>query len=157
MGDPLFDDPTKPLYPLRVASELSNTSVYSLRKYVDEGLILPYQTPTKRRLYSQVDIKRILCIRKYLDEYGLNIAGIKALFAQVPCWLLKPCNEEDCIQCEAYTSATEPCWQVTTKGPTCKNEDCQTCAVYRLPEKCDDIKSLFKNLQQLNRADKKGE
>jgi len=112
MSDPLFDDPTKPLYPLRVASELSNTSVYSLRKYIDEGLILPYQTPTHRRLYSQIDILRIQCIRKYLDEYGLNIAGIKVLFAQVPCWLLKPCTEEDCMQCEAYTSITEPCWQV---------------------------------------------
>lgn len=151
-----FNDPTKPLYPLRVASDLSKTSVYSLRQYVDAGLILPYQTPSKRRLYSQIDIQRIKCIRKYLDEYGLNIAGIKVLFAQVPCWLLRPCNEDDCFQCEAYTSSTEPCWQITVKGPACKNEDCRTCAVYRLPEECDDIKSIFKRLELFNRT-KKGE
>ncbi|MBC8216615.1 MAG: MerR family transcriptional regulator [Candidatus Marinimicrobia bacterium] len=149
MEDKLFDDPAKPLYALRVASELSKTSIYSLRQYVDAGLILPYKTSSNRRLYSQVDIKRIHCIRKYLDDYGLNIAGIKAIFAQVPCWLLKPCSEADCRQCDAYTSATNPCWQVTVKGPTCKNEDCRVCPVYRLPEQCSNPKSIYKGLQNV--------
>ena len=75
-----IENPTTPLYPLRIAAELTNTSIYALRQYVDLGLILPYKSPSNRRLYSKVDIQRILCIRKYLDEYGLNIAGIKALF-----------------------------------------------------------------------------
>ena len=138
------DNPTAPLYPLRVAAELTGTSVYALRQYVDLGLIIPYKTPTNRRLYSKVDIQRILCIRKYLDEQGLNIAGIKALFASVPCWLVKPCPIEDREKCDAYTSLTEPCWQVTVKGPTCQNVDCRECDVYRLQEECSDLKSIFK-------------
>lgn len=142
------ENPTAPLYPLRVAAELTGTSVYALRQYVDLGLIIPYKTPTNRRLYSKVDIERILCIRKYLDEYGLNTAGIKALFAAVPCWLIKPCTESDCEQCEAYTSFTEPCWQVSVKGPTCQNIDCRVCEVYRLPEKCNDLKSIFKKFNK---------
>ncbi len=156
MSDPIFDDPVKPLYPLRVASELSETSIYSLRQYVDEGLILPYKTKSNRRLYSQVDIKRIQCIRKFLDIYGLNIAGIKAVFAQVPCWLLKPCEEADCFECDAYTSSSQPCWQAKNKGAACQNEDCRVCPVYRLPEQCSDPKSIFKGLHnQINMNNQK--
>ncbi|NOZ74332.1 MAG: MerR family transcriptional regulator [FCB group bacterium] len=139
-----LNDPTTPLFPLRVAAELTKTSVYALRQYVDLGLIIPFRTPTNRYLYSKTDIQRILCIRRHLDEYGLNIAGIRALFAQVPCWLVKPCPIEDCLTCDAYTSVIEPCWQVTVKGPTCQQADCRTCNVYRLPEKCQDLKTLFK-------------
>ena len=145
-----IDNPTAPLYPLRVAAELTGTSVYALRQYVDLGLIIPFKTPTNRRLYSKVDIQRILCIRKYLDEQGLNIAGIKALLASVPCWLVKPCPIEDREKCDAYTSVAEPCWQVTVKGPTCQNVDCRECDVYRLQEECNDLKSIFKKFNNQN-------
>ena len=148
MDSNLIENPTAPLYPLRVAAELTNTSVYTLRQYVDLGLILPFKTQTNRRLYSKVDIQRILCIRKYLDNYGLNIAGIKVLFAAVPCWLIKPCTQSDYEQCDAYTSLNEPCWQVSVKGPSCQNIDCRVCEVYRLPEKCNDLKSIFKKLNK---------
>lgn len=146
----IIPDSTTPLYPLRVAAELSGTSVYSLRQYVDLGLIIPYRTESKRRLYSQVDIDRINCIRKYLDDYGLNIAGIKTLFAQTPCWLIRPCTPEDRENCEAYTCLTEPCWNVKEKGSACRAADCRTCEVYKLAEKCSDIKTMFKNLNILN-------
>ena len=146
MNNKSIEDPTAPLYPLRVAAELTGTSIYALRQYVDLGLILPYKTPTNRRMYSKVDIQRILCVRNYLDKYGLNIAGIKALFAAVPCWLIKPCTESDCEQCDAYTSLTQPCWQVSAKGPICQNTDCRICIVYRLPEECNDLKSIIKKL-----------
>ena len=148
MNNNSIDSPTAPLYPLRVAAELTGTSVYALRQYVDLGLIIPYKTPTNRRLYSKVDIERILCIRKNLDEYGLNIAGIRALLAAVPCWMIKPCPIEDREKCDAYTSTTEPCWQVTVKGPTCKNVDCRECDVYRLHEECSDLKSIFKKFSK---------
>ncbi len=141
-----IDDPTAPLYPLRVAAELTGTSVYALRQYVDLGLIIPYKTPTNRRLYSKVDIQRIKCIRKNLDNQGLNVAGIKALLASVPCWLIKPCPMEDREQCDAYTSLTEPCWQVTVKGPTCQEIDCRECDVYKLQEECSDLKSIIKKI-----------
>ena len=149
----MIPDSTTPLFPLRVAAELSNTSIYSLRQYVDLGLIIPYKTATNRRLYSQVDIQRINCIRKYLDEYGLNVAGIKTLFAQVPCWLIRPCSENDRNNCDAYKEIAVPCWNVTVKGPECQNSDCRICDVYRLSEKCSDLKSLFKNLTELKVPD----
>lgn len=140
--------PTTPIYTLKVAAKLSNTSVYSIRQYVDKGLILPYCTRTHRHLYSQVDILGLRCIRRYLDEFGLNIAGIKALLAMLPCWLLKPCPSDDRSRCDAYISLTKPCWQVAVKGATCKQADCRTCKVYKDFQRGGDAKSLFKKLAE---------
>lgn len=141
------DDPTAPLYPLRVAAELSGTSVYALRQYVDLGLILPFKTSSNRRLYSKTDLSRIHCIRTCLDVHKLNIAGIRAMFAQVPCWLLKQCSADDQSKCDAYTAIADPCWTVSNKGPACRETDCRLCPVYRMSENCQDLKTIFKQLE----------
>lgn len=137
---------TRPLYTLGIASKLTGTPAHSIRQYVDRGLLIPYRTETNRHLFSEVDILRLKCIRKYLDEQGLNIAGINAIFALVPCWHIKPCSEEDRNDCEGYHSISEPCWKATVKGPQCRNTDCRVCNVYRLPEQCTDMKSMIKKL-----------
>jgi len=137
---------TDPVYTLGVASKLSETPAHSIRQYIDKGLIIPFKTDTNRHLFSEVDILRLKCIRKYLDEQGLNLAGINALFSLVPCWIIKPCSEEDRKDCDAYNSTSEPCWKATVKGPQCKNTDCRICNVYRLPEQCTDMKSMIKQL-----------
>ena len=139
-------DKTEPIYTLSVAARLSNTPQHSIRQYIDKGLIIPFKTETNRHLFSEVDISRLLCVRKYLNEQGLNIAGIKALFSLVPCWALKPCSVEDRENCEAYHSASYPCWEATNKGPHCKNSDCRVCNVYRISEQCHDLKSLLKKM-----------
>lgn len=141
-------DCTKPLYTLRVASELSDISKYSIRQYIDKGLIIPFKTESDRHLFSQIDIIRLKNIRTDLTEHGLNIAGIKRIMAQTPCWMIKPCKEEEYTQCEAYTSANKLCWEVTPKGPACAQVECRTCNVYQLVERCDDLKSLFKNIEK---------
>ena len=137
---------TDPVYTLGVASKLSETPVHSIRQYVDKELIIPFKTETNRHLFSEVDILRLKCIRKYLDEQGLNLAGINALFSLVPCWIIKPCSEEDRKDCDAYVSVSKPCWKATVKGPQCKNTNCRVCNVYRLPEQCTDMKSMIKQL-----------
>jgi len=145
-----LNDHTQPLYPLRVAADLTHTSVYALRQYVDLGLVIPHRTVKNRRLYSLVDIMRVRCIRKYIDEYGLNIAGVKTMFSQVPCWLIRPCSQADRQACDAYTAITEPCWNVKNKGVECQQADCRTCNVYRLPETCTDPKALMKHIESLD-------
>lgn len=137
---------TDPLYTLAVVSRLTNTPTHSIRQYIDKGLIIPFKTKTKRHLFSDVDILRLKCIRKHLDEQGLNIAGINALFSLVPCWLLKPCSEEDRQKCDAYTDVTKPCWLASNKGPQCQNSDCRLCPVYQLPEKCVNLKDFIKKI-----------
>ena len=135
----------EPVYTLGIASKLSEISGHSIRQYIDNSLIIPHTTTSKRHLFSQVDIIRLKCIKKQLSEMGLNIAGIKALYSLIPCWSLHPCSVDTREKCEAYYSVTVPCWEASDKGKECKNEDCRYCNVYRYPENYTDIKSLIKN------------
>ncbi|UCD36841.1 MAG: MerR family transcriptional regulator [Fidelibacterota bacterium] len=145
-------DHTTPLYTIGVAAKLTGTTVSTIRMYEEKGLIIPYKTPSGHRQFSDTDIIRIRCIREYLDRQGLNIAGIRAIMALVPCWLLKPCSDEDRRQCDAFTSNTEPCWAVAVKGLVCIDEDCRTCPVYHIPDRCRDVKSLYKELMEAPRS-----
>jgi len=141
-----WSDKTEPLYTLSVTSRLSGISVYTIQQWINKGLILPFKTPTRRNLFSEVDIKRLQNIRGLIDEHGLNIAGIKALYALIPCWILKPCTDKDRKVCQAYDSTSYPCWEAAEKGPECKHIDCRTCEVYRSPVEYENIKSLIKKL-----------
>ena len=133
-----------PKYTLGVASKLTEIPTHSIRQYIDKGLLIPYKTETNRHLFSDVDIQRLGCIKDYLDVQGLNVAGIKTLFSLIPCWSIKPCTVEDRKNCNAYLSEGTPCWEASEKGPLCKNTDCRTCKVYRLPEKCSSLKSILR-------------
>ena len=135
-----------PVYTLAVASKLSRIPTHSIRQYIDKGLIIPFKTVTNRHLFSDVDILRLKCIRKYLKDQGLNIAGISALFSIIPCWIIKSCDMEDRIKCDAYTSIKNPCWKASNKGSLCLTIDCRTCQVYKLPEKYSSPKEFIKEL-----------
>ena len=135
-----------PIFTLSIASRLSGVPSHSIRQYIDKGLLIPFRTEKNRHLFSEVDISRLKCIRKMITDGGLNIAGIKAMYSLIPCWEIKPCSIKDRSTCEAYHQVNAACWEASHKGPHCKNTDCRLCDVYRLPEECQDLKSLFKNL-----------
>ena len=136
---------TEPAYTLGTASKLSNISVHSIRQYIDHGLIIPHTTTSKRHLFSQVDILRLKSIKIQLSTMRLNIAGIKAMYSLIPCWLIHPCSIETREKCEAYYSNSVPCWEASDKEKECKNEDCRYCNVYKYLEEYTDIKSMIKN------------
>ncbi len=144
----ILEDNSKPVFTISVAAKLVDTSISTLRMYEEKGLIIPHKTQSKHRLYSAVDLSRLMCIRRHLDEDGLNIAGIKSLLALVPCWAIKPCSIENRNSCSAYTSTTKPCWEADKKGKECKEENCRDCPVYKLADQCTDIKQLYKKLLQ---------
>ena len=77
---------------------------------------------------------------------GIKLRWDKRLVFAIPCWLIRPSSVESREKCEAYYSVTVPCWEASEKGKECKNEDCRYCNVYRYPEKCTDIKSIFKKI-----------
>lgn len=137
---------TDPIYALGVAAKLSETSIYSIRQYIDKGLLIPYTTAANRHLFSDVDISRLKCIKNFLTKQGLNVAGIKAIFAMVPCWVLRPCTENDRNNCDAYYSINQMCWEASNKSDLCMNTDCRICEVYRLTENCTDLKELIRKL-----------
>ncbi|UCH61875.1 MAG: MerR family transcriptional regulator [Fidelibacterota bacterium] len=146
----LHKDPTAdqsmPLYTISIAAKLTDTTVHTLRVYETKGLIIPHRTSTGRRLYSDTDITRLRGIRRHIDQQGLNLAGIRSLMAMIPCWVLKPCGPEDWVECGAYESSTDPCWQASDKSSACRDEDCRLCSVYHIPDRTSDAKSLYKEL-----------
>jgi MerR family transcriptional regulator/heat shock protein HspR len=104
---------TTPVYTLSITSDISGIPVHSIRQYIDKGLIVPFRKESGRNLFSTVDIQRLKYINKLVDEDGLNIAGIRALIALIPCWAIRQCSTEEREKCEAYLSETYPCWEAT--------------------------------------------
>jgi MerR family transcriptional regulator/heat shock protein HspR len=93
-----------------------------------------------------VDILRLNFIQKLLDEGGLNIAGIRALLALIPCWAIRQCSNEERETRLPYLSDSYPCWEASEKGTLCKNTNCRECEVYRIVENYTDLKSFLKTL-----------
>ena len=137
---------TTPVYTLSTTSALSCIPTHSIRQYIDKGLIIPFKKESGRNLFSEVDILRLKFIHKLINDDGLNIAGIRALLAIIPCWAIRDCSDEEREKCQAFNSDRYPCWEASEKGTLCKNTNCRECDVYRIVENYPDIKSFMKTL-----------
>jgi len=143
-----IDNKNLPVYTIGVAAGLIGVSVHALRMYESAGILSPKRTETKRRLYSKNDINRLKCVRHFIKEDGLNIAGIKTVLSMIPCWKLKPCSEEDRKKCDAYYKMGEPCWIVQNVGDICQDVDCRDCSVYLNAASYTNIKELIKQVYE---------
>ena len=74
-------DPERPVYVISVAAGIVSVHPRTLRIYEDAGLVCPARTPTNIRLYSENDIRRVMWIRHLTQNLGVNLAGIRILFA----------------------------------------------------------------------------
>ena len=145
---------SEPVYTIGVVSSRFGISPETLRLYEREGLLIPHRTDTGRRLYSNVDLDWIECIRELITVKGLNISGIRHLLALIPCWELKPCTEEDRSNCVAYKSNDQVCWNLEVTGATCQNEDCYMCEIYHMAGNAGKMKQ-FLNLSPKTEEDDK--
>lgn len=75
----IWHDRKKPVYTISIVADILKCHPRTLRIYEEEGLICPYRR-NNIRLYSQEDIEMIKKICKLMDEFSLNLSGIKALF-----------------------------------------------------------------------------
>ncbi|MGD9487240.1 MAG: MerR family transcriptional regulator [Calditrichaceae bacterium] len=132
------------LYPIGMVAKIFDISVATLRLYEAEGLIIPRKSKGGHRLFTEVDLDRIHCIRDMIDEKGLNLAGIRMMLSAIPCWELKPCSLEERQSCDAYYESNSPCWMVENKAEICANEDCSQCPVYTQSNNCTNIKMILK-------------
>lgn len=69
-----------PLFPMGIVMQLTELSARQIRYYEEHDLIKPARTDGNRRMFSFNDIDRLLEI-KQLIEQGVNLAGIKQVFA----------------------------------------------------------------------------
>jgi MerR family transcriptional regulator, heat shock protein HspR len=130
-------------YRISEAAALLGISIPTLRMYEREGLILPFRRGSKHRRFSENDVQRIRNIRTMINTEKISIAGIKRLFALIPCWKIKSCSEELKQHCTAFNQHDEPCWMVMPKSLKCSNIDCRLCPVYKDLSDCADLKQLI--------------
>ena len=138
---------SRPMLTLSVISQLSGIPAHSIRQYIEKGLILPYKRENQRHLFCLNDVSRLKHIHSLIHDQGLNFAGIRSVLALVPCWKMHDCSEEDRNNCDAYTANTSPCWEASSKGRICKNEECRECEVYACLSNTTDLKSVIRNYQ----------
>jgi MerR family transcriptional regulator/heat shock protein HspR len=132
----------EPVFSISTAAKLLDVSVHTLRMYEREGLIIPFKKDSSQRLYSRSDIDRVECIRRAINESKISIAGIKTIFAMIPCYKIKMCNEKR-HACSAYTVHSKPCWTLKHDNNFCTGKDCRTCEVYMQYANCQTIKEKF--------------
>jgi MerR family transcriptional regulator, glutamine synthetase repressor len=72
-----------PLFPIGIVMQLTELSARQIRYYEEHGLVSPARTEGNRRLFSFNDVDRLLEIKDLIDQ-GVNLAGIKQIFASRP-------------------------------------------------------------------------
>jgi MerR family transcriptional regulator/heat shock protein HspR len=129
-------------YTIGIAARLVGVSVHLLRVYEKEGLIIPVKRETRHRLFSDLEIEKVLCIRRMISEHGMNFEGIRRLLALVPCWKLRKCKMTDRNACAGYRSNSMPCWATEEK---CAHPlpSCRDCIVYRATVDCNEVKAFI--------------
>ena len=134
------------IYTIGTVARLAGVSVPTIRLYEREGLLIPKRTSSNRRMFDERDVKRIECIRQMVHDNHLTFAGIRRLFALVPCWELKGCCADDKRLCSAYRSTELPCWAIENTICRQKGIDCRTCEVYNAVSSCEFIKDFLKKI-----------
>ncbi|HMA36948.1 MAG TPA: MerR family transcriptional regulator [Chloroflexia bacterium] len=69
----------RPVFTLSVAADLLGMHPRTLRIYEEEGLVVPARTATKRRRYSQNDIRRFQFIQHLTQRLRVNLAGVRII------------------------------------------------------------------------------
>lgn len=136
---------SEPVYTIGIAARKLGVSVHALRLYEREGLIVPFRTETNRRVYSDIEVRKIEGIKEMIRRFGLNFEGLRRLMALVPCYrMCKGCTKEGRATCAHHQQTDRPCWACETP---CKAEGnanaCRECPVYTSVLGYSDIQRLI--------------
>ena len=66
----------EPCYVISIAARLVGMHQQTLRYYERAGLVEPRRTAGNIRMYSNGDIQRIRQAQRFIDELGVNLAGV---------------------------------------------------------------------------------
>jgi MerR family transcriptional regulator/heat shock protein HspR len=69
----------EPCYIISVAARLVDVHPQTLRYYERLGLIEPSRSNGRIRLYSARDIERLKLIHGYVNDLGVNLAGVEVI------------------------------------------------------------------------------
>lgn len=69
----------QPIYVISIAARLVGMHQQTLRYYERAGLVEPKRTGGNIRMYSNSDIERIRQIQRWIDDFGVNLAGAEIM------------------------------------------------------------------------------
>ena len=72
-------DHDEPVFIISVAARILGVRTQTLRYYERLGLIEPTRTKGNQRVFSNRDIERVRRIRNYMDDLGVNLAGVDVI------------------------------------------------------------------------------
>jgi MerR family transcriptional regulator/heat shock protein HspR len=72
-------DDEQPIYVISIAARLVGMHQQTLRYYERAGLVEPKRTGGNIRMYSNSDIERIRQIQRWIDDFGVNLAGAEIM------------------------------------------------------------------------------
>jgi MerR family transcriptional regulator/heat shock protein HspR len=73
----------KPIMTISMAAKLLRLHPRTLMLYERSGLIMPYRTATKRRLFSFNDLAKLQFIRYLTRQEGVNLKGVKIILRAI--------------------------------------------------------------------------
>src|SRR5213082_1105133 len=77
--DPTLTD--EACYIISVAARLVNMHPQTLRYYERLGLVAPSRSRGNIRMYSANDVERLRQIHSYVDDLGVNLAGVEIIMS----------------------------------------------------------------------------
>jgi MerR family transcriptional regulator, heat shock protein HspR len=69
----------EPCYIISVAAKLVHMHPQTLRYYERLGLVHPARSEGKIRLYSARDVEQLQQIHRYINDLGVNLAGVEVI------------------------------------------------------------------------------
>jgi MerR family transcriptional regulator/heat shock protein HspR len=70
---------TEPCFTIGVVHQMIGLHPQTLRHYERLGLVCPQRSDGKIRMYSAKDLERIALIKRWIDEFGVNLAGVEVM------------------------------------------------------------------------------
>jgi MerR family transcriptional regulator/heat shock protein HspR len=69
----------QPCYTIGVVARMVELHPQTIRNYEQIGLVAPRRTDGNIRLYSQVEVDRLLRINRLTQDMGVNLAGVEII------------------------------------------------------------------------------
>jgi MerR family transcriptional regulator, heat shock protein HspR len=69
------------LFLISMAAEMLDMHPQTLRKYERLGLVRPLRTLGSMRVYTRDELERVRLIKSFVDEAGINLAGVQRLLS----------------------------------------------------------------------------
>lgn len=98
------------VYAIGIVARMLNVHPETLRIWERNGIIRPARR-SSRRLYSNLDLKRLEFIHSLIESDGLNLAGVSRLVQMYPCWQRKCCSGGGSYRSNQRVNPSKPCWK----------------------------------------------